>query len=339
MKNMRSILAIAMALILTMALFTGCGAASTPGTQLADGGVLCLRVNPEIAIHYDADGNVTKLESRNADANAIVEAYADYEGKPAREVVAELVTAIGEAGYFVEEIEGERRQITIEIEAGSALPSATFLTDVADEVRIAVNAHDWASPVRLDGITDYDDTDYGPNNDGVTDYDHNLNDDTDYGPNNDGITDFGKTDYNDNTDYGVNADGNTDYNDSDYGVWGDGVTDYDHNINDGTDYGEGNDGVTDYDGTDYNANTDYGVNADGNTDYNDTDYGVWGDGVTDYIPAPTTGSTGNTGSAGSTGHTDYDDTDYGPNNDGVTDYNDTNYGDTSYGTNYGSNYG
>ena len=40
-----------------------------------------------------------------------------------------------------------------------------------------------------DGVTDYNDTDYGPNNDGVTDYN-----DTDYGPNNDGVTDYNDTD-------------------------------------------------------------------------------------------------------------------------------------------------
>ena len=68
---------------------------------------------------------------------------------------------------------------------------------------------------------DYDDTDYGPNADGVTDYD-----DTDYGPNADGVTDY------DDTDYGPNADGVTDYDDTDYGPNADGVTDYDD-----TDYG------------------------------------------------------------------------------------------------------
>ena len=98
---------------------------------------------------------------------------------------------------------------------------------------------------------DYDDTDYGPNADGVTDYD-----DTDYGPNADGVTDY------DDTDYGPNADGVTDYDDTDYGPNADGVTDYDD-----TDYGPNADGVTDYD------DTDYGPNADGVTDYDDTDYG------------------------------------------------------------------
>ena len=101
---------------------------------------------------------------------------------------------------------------------------------------------------------DYDDTDYGPNADGVTDYGVTDYDDTDYGPNADGVTDY------DDTDYGPNADGITDYDDTDYGPNADGVTDYDD-----TDYGPNADGVTDYD------DTDYGPNADGITDYDDQD--------------------------------------------------------------------
>ena len=129
---------------------------------------------------------------------------------------------------------------------------------------------------------DYDDTDYGPSSDGITDYGVADYDDTDYGPNADGVTDY------DDTDYGPNNDGVTDYDDTDYGPNADGVTDYDD-----TDYGPNADGVTDYD------DTDYGPNADGVTDYDDTDYGPNADGVTDY-----------------------DDTDYGPNADGITDYDD-----------------
>ena len=199
---------------------------------LADGGTLVVSVNPEIVVKYDRDGNVTELASRNEEGRQILESMSGYEGKSCREVVSQLVTAIGEAGYFVEDVDGSRRQITIEIEAGSALPYDAFLDDVVDDVRRCVDSHHWASPIDLQGetdygMTDYVDTDYGPNSDGVTDYD-----DTDYGPNNDGVTDY------DDTDYGPNNDGVTDYDDTDYGPNSDGVTDYSY-----TDYG---DGVTDY---------------------------------------------------------------------------------------------
>ena len=323
MKKKRNVMIIAaMTLAMSMVLFTGCGTAEpnrTPGSAESDsrttepaiqstepasqttepviqetdsesGGILVLRVNPEIAVIYDEDGLVTGLDARNTKGIEILDAYSGYEGREVRQVVAELVAAIGEAGYFVEEIEGESRHITIEIESGSQMPHDNFLNEIASDVREYINSNNWYSPVDVEhvsdyGMTDYVDTDYGPDNDGVTDYD-----DTDYGPDNDGVTDY------DDTDYGPNNDGVTDYDDTDYGPNNDGVTDYDD-----TDYGPNNDGVTDY------YDTDYGPNNDGVTDYDDTDYGPNNDGVTDY-----------------------DDTDYGPYNDGVTDYDDTDYDDADY---------
>ena len=253
-----SIITINLALVMSLIGLTGCGQRTTvdQNTELTSGGVLVLSVNPEIAVEFDENGLVTGVTARNDDALAIISSCTGLIGQQTRDVVTDLVTAIGEAGYFVEEIEGERRQITIEIEAGSKLPHDTFLDEVISDVRDCVSSNSWHNPIDVlgetdYGMTDYVDTDYGPNNDGVTDYI-----DTDYGPNNDGVTD-----YND-TDYGPNNDGVTDYNDTDYGPNNDGVTDY----ND-TDYGPNNDGVTDYN------DTDYGPNNDGVTDYNDTDYG------------------------------------------------------------------
>ena len=64
---------------------------------------------------------------------------------------------------------------TIEIEPGSGLPHETFLDEVASDVHECVSANNWQSPVDLRGesdygMSDYQDTDYGPENDGVTDY-------------------------------------------------------------------------------------------------------------------------------------------------------------------------
>ena len=210
MKKMSNkYLSLLLALALALFVLTGCGTAApaVSGVELADGGVLHLRVNPEIDVAYDEAGNVTAVTARNDDAARLLEGYTGYEGRPCREVVTELVSAIGQAGYFVEEVEGESRQITIEIEAGSQLPHPEFLDEVVSDVRQCVSTNSWHSPVDVQGesdygMTDYVDTDYGPENDGVTDYN-----DTDYGPNNDGVTD-----YND-TDYGPNNDGVTDYND------------------------------------------------------------------------------------------------------------------------------
>ncbi len=241
MKKTISILAAMLALVLVL---SACGQAAienTDGTvSLSTGGTLLLKVNPEIAISYDQDGNVTDVTARNEDAKKILEGYS-FQGKDTKTVVSELVTLIGNAGYFVEEFDGGRRKITLEIEPGSSLPSDVFLEDVVAQVKAVVEQNAWNPPLNVDnlpefGVTNYNDTPYG-----ITDYN-----DTDYGPNADGITDYndtpyGVTDYND-TDYGPNADGVTDYNDTPYGT-------------------------TDYNDTPYDANTDYG------TDYNDSDYG------------------------------------------------------------------
>ena len=270
----KSLLTIALALGMSLAVLSGCSqndAASTStasapaesSAQVASGGTLVLKVNPEIALAYDDAGLVTGLTARNGDAEAILEKSGDLIGQPARDAVRQLVTLIGEAGYFVEEVEGERRQITIEIEPGSALPSDAFLDEVVADVKSTVAEHSWQAPLDIEnesdygiadvkstvaehswqapldienesdyGITDYVDTDYGPENDGVTDYGA----DTDYGPNNDGVTDYGA--------------------DTDYGPDNDGVTDY------------GNDGASNY-GDD--GATNYG--DDGATNYGDSAYG------------------------------------------------------------------
>lgn len=235
----RTILTLGLVFMMSLACLTGCGgqnetqsASSAPAesasasTDIAAGGVLVLKVNPEIAVEYDDAGNVKGVTARNEDAKAIIEQAGDLIGQPAREAVKQLVTLIGDAGYFVEEVEGERRQITIEIEAGSKLPNDAFLDEVVADVKETVNSHQWQAPFDVVnesdyGITEYVDTDYGPDNDGYTDYGDD-DDDTDYGPNNDGVTDYGD-DQND-TDYGPNndgvtdyGDGNTNYGDDDYG--------------------------------------------------------------------------------------------------------------------------
>ena len=262
MKRRKFFAAASSLAVLAAALLTGCGDAPQAGSLPA--GTLTLRVNPEIQIAYDEKGKVLSLTGENGDGKEIVAAYPDYIGKDCEVVVQELVEEIHEAGYFVEDIDGEKRQITIEIETGSRIPHDDFLDEVVDDVQECVNSHSWNSPAEPAGETRhaqprYDDTDYGPNNDGVTDYA-----DTDYGPNNDGVTDYA------DTDYGPNNDGVTDYADTDYGPNNDGVTDYAD-----TDYGPNNDGVTDYSYTDYDdGDTNYDDGGD-DTDYgdDDTDYG------------------------------------------------------------------
>ena len=275
-KKLTALLGAGLALSMAVCLLAGCSkpaqstATAAAPAALKQGGVIYLKVNPEIAVRYDDKGMVTSLEGRNPDGKEILDGYTGYEGKECKAVIGELVARINEAGYFVEEVEGENRQITLEVARGSSLPADDFLSDIVEQVQTYTAAQQLTSPVEVDGEsnygwTDYADTDYGPDNDGVTDYA-----DTDYGPDNDGVTDYAESGRSGGAATPATpAPGATGYNDTDY--------------ND-TDYGPNNDGVTDYN------DTDYGPNNDGVTDYND-------DGDSGYTapapaPAPDNGDSG-----------------------------------------------
>ena len=344
-------------------LLAGCGVPAQEGTALKETGILTLSVNPEIQIEYNRDGKVTALTGLNHDGKSIVDAYPDYIGKDCETVLRDLIVEINEAGYFVDDIDGNKKDIVLQLEPGSVLPSDDFLEDMSASTREAVKGLSLPSD-----IVTIDDDDYDPaySKDGKPSSYITLEKAKEIALTQanidiaDAVFDDKEFDHDDGTpifELEFTADGNeyeydihavtgkvmraehkvakmlnkrpdgaavSDYNDTDYGPNNDGVTDYDD-----TDYGPNNDGVTDYD------DTDYGPNNDGVTDYDDTDYGPNNDGVTDYDD---TGYGPN-----NDGVTDYNDTDYGPNNDGVTDYNDTDYGPNNDGvtdyndTDYGPN--
>lgn len=321
--NFKTIISVALALVLSLFVFVGCNSNPTTNesSEPAAGGVLVLSVNPEIAVSYDALGNVTTVIARNDDAKGIIAEYSGYEGKTCKAVISELVAKIGEAGYFVEEIEGEKCQIIIEIEPGSTLPNESFLDDVANGVRDYVKENKLNSPVDVKGESDY----------GITDYI-----DTDYGPDNDGVTDYSSSD---TSAFVSSTQIVIDYNDTDYGPDNDGVTDYNDTV-----ITPDNDSATDY--------SDYGTSVPAAspeviTDYDDTDYGPNNDGVTDYSdystytpPAqPVTPAPPVAPAPSIDANTDYDDTNYAPNNSSVNNYDDTDYGNSNYNdanTDYGN---
>ena len=355
--------------ILSTALLTGCGSQQTASdsstqtsaeeitaeapaeagsTALAETGILVLSVNPEIQIDYDKEGIVTAITGRNEDGKKIAEASQDEIGKNCDEVLKNLITEIHSAGYFVEDIDGHQKNIVVQIEPGSVLPSDDFLESMSASTQSAVKGLNLTSD-----IVTIDDDDYDPTYttaeklspyitlekakeialaqadvsaaDAVFDdkeFDHDdgtaifelefTANGVEYEYDVDAVTGkVLKAEHKGGSQTGTPAQtstGSTNYDDTDYGPNNDGVTDY----ND-TDYGPNNDGVTDYN------DTDYGPNNDGVTDYNDTDYGPNNDGVTDYNDTDY--------GPNNDGVTDYNDTDYGPNNDGVTDYGSTNYDD------------
>lgn len=289
-----------------------------------------MTINPEVRIDVNRRDMVVGLDGVNADGDDLILGY-DYKRKDLDLVINELVDRAIDMGYLheggqislvldadnaewiVSRIEtlnknlmdyvSEKLSVTVEVTDKKTQSNRIVIPIVPDESNYGESDYGEdtstaSPPVSETNGDDRNDTDYGQNNDGVTDCD-----DTDYGPGNDGVTDY------DDTDYGPGNNGVTDYNDTDYGPNNDGVTDY----ND-TGYGPGNDGVTDYN------DTDYGPNNDGVTDYDDTDYGPYNDGVTDYYNY-------NYGSDDD-GIIDYDDSDYGSINDGDSyDYDDSEYDD------------
>ena len=370
--------------LLSTALLTGCGsqqtaadnsiqtsteeiAAEAPAeagsTALAETGILVLSVNPEIQIDYDKEGIVTAITGRNEDGKKIAEASQDEIGKNCDEVLKNLITEIHSAGYFVEDIDGHQKNIVVQIEPGSVLPSDDFLENMSASTQNAVKNLKLTSD-----IVTIDDDDYDPTYTtaeklspyitlekakeiALAQADANaadaVFDDKEF-DHDDGTAIFeleftaGGVEYEYDVDAvtgkvlkaehkgGAQTGSQTGSQTGTPAQTSTGSTNYDD-----TDYGPNNDGVTDYN------DTDYGPNNDGVTDYNDTDYGPNNDGVTDYNDTDY--------GPGSDGVTDYNDTDYGPNNDGVTDYDSgsTNYGSTNYddggttnyddgSTNYGS---
>ncbi len=285
-----------------------------------------LSINPEVQMDLNRQGTVVKLTGTNEDGVKLLKGY-DGKGKDKVTAADELIDRAIDMGFLseggqisfsidspdealfqeygvelrtkvTEHLDG-RITVTIEVvnhrtgqgEAGQegtgTTPEQTPPSDPPASDTPASDSPASDSPT-LDTPAPAD-TDYGPNNDGVTDYtqpaDPPTPADTDYGPGNDGVTD-----YND-TDYGPNNDGVTDYSDTDYGPNNDGVTDYtqpadppapdtptsqpaDPPAPADTDYGTGSNGITDYtDGT-----TDYDPgNVEGDSGYDSDDANDDGD--------------------------------------------------------------
>lgn len=190
-------------------------------------GALRIQINPDVELTLSRTDRVLELEGLNEDGQVLIEGY-DYGGKDREDVTEELVERAIDLGYLSggetvsitvtsadadwqareeqaarEDLE-ERYGETIVIQIGPAdeEPPAT-------EVVIPVTPPEpeptpEPSPEQADPPVVPDDTDYGPNADGVTDYK-----DTDYGPYSDGVTDY------EPPDDGPYVDGVTDYEDRD----------------------------------------------------------------------------------------------------------------------------
>lgn len=134
---MKSKISILIALVLIFALTaTGCGLSAEP--VIEETGTILLKVNPEIAVTYNKEGKVTEVAGVNSDGKDILAGYSNYIGKPSAVVVKELVKRINDKGYFLEDVNSEKRQITLELVENSYVPQQTFFDDlVADLSEVA----------------------------------------------------------------------------------------------------------------------------------------------------------------------------------------------------------
>ena len=176
-KNIRKRLALTLTAAMAFTALAACSAADQsagPVSETGSGsaalisredgsaavGTVLLSVNPEIEMDYDDLGQVVALTGRNQDAKALLAEYTGYEGRPCTEVVGELVDEINARGYFDDTIDGHEKNIVLKLERGSAYPNDQFLNELAEAVRVVVEADRIGSrPVTLDQ-DDYDDA-YG----------------------------------------------------------------------------------------------------------------------------------------------------------------------------------
>ena len=193
-------------------------------------GALRIQINPDVELTLSRTDRVLELEGLNADGQSLIAGY-DYGGKDREDVTEELVERAIDLGYLSggetvsitvtsadadwqareeqaarEDLE-ERYGETIVIQIGPA-PEEEPATEVVIPVAPpSPTPAPSAPPVPSadPGITDYDDTDYGPNADGVTDYEP-----PDEGPYVDGDTDYEDRDDGDDRDDDDDDDGDDD---------------------------------------------------------------------------------------------------------------------------------
>mgnify|MGYP000053413150 FL=1 len=122
-------------LLISAALLGGCS--GQIGNK--ESGTLILSVNPEIEINYDSQGNVTSVQGVNDDGKEIVEGYLGYEGKDCETVLDDLIRKINEAGYFSDTVDGNQKNIVLQLAAGSLIPEDDFLENISGSTRKVID--------------------------------------------------------------------------------------------------------------------------------------------------------------------------------------------------------
>ena len=200
-----------LATIAAMVIFAFSFILNMPVTPYAS---IYMSINPEVKIDLNKNNEVINLSGVNEDGKDLIQNY-NFKDKNLEKVSDDLLDKAIEMGYLY-----DGRTISITFEGEDVWISNNkdnygkhINNYLLDKVSVTIQIDDDQSYqiiIPVDNIDDNqygEDTDYGPNNDGVTDYD-----DTDYGPNNDGVTDYDVSDYHEPQ----NDSGYSDYG-SDYG--------------------------------------------------------------------------------------------------------------------------
>ena len=151
----------ALAGAMTLTTLTGCSGGGTTTSTLtptnAAAGVLLLSVNPEIELAYDQAGNTLSLTGQNDDGVAVLTDYNGYQGKPADDVIQELIDRIYEGGYFEGTVDGHPKNLVLKLENGSQYPSDDFLNTIAADAKSTLEARQVSSQTFTVDQDDYDD--------------------------------------------------------------------------------------------------------------------------------------------------------------------------------------
>ncbi len=126
-KAFYSVLSIALAFVLAFALV------AIKGPSIRSIGSFTLRVNPELRISYNKDGNVTKIEAKNEDGQKILDACKSFRGVSCDEAVQTLLNSIYANGYFENTIDGNQRNIVLILDPNSKLPNDSFLESLRND--------------------------------------------------------------------------------------------------------------------------------------------------------------------------------------------------------------
>ena len=131
-----------LSVLLLAALLAGCGGL---GNVSADNGTLYLNAECSISITFDKDGNVVSINAESENAKEIVEDYKYLSGASCTQVIGELMTLIGEAGYLPED-----GSMNISFDENTILPDGMSEESIKAEIQNVMDANNWEGSITVD---------------------------------------------------------------------------------------------------------------------------------------------------------------------------------------------